>query len=268
MTKNIHLRALRGAVRGVRKPGHKLTVAERQEAARRAKVAEESEAYRLLETKQRLAMPSPEEQRRMRKQYAMRYSTVDQENPVTRRHLFDLSGKLRPEHRESLLRHVESLSRAKDSAMIPERLRKLRETEAQLKGRETLALVSGEWFYVSHVRGKSDDFNKPYFFGVGNGYDITRFVVWAPNQEEAVNVVEETWPRFFFTEIVSPEKLERLVASGNEVEDDWRFIEGLGKFGKPEQDIRLFEQAQEVAYHAKKINGYYRLTDGRLIEAR
>ena len=151
MTKNIHLRALRGAVRGVRKPGHKMTVAERQEAARRAKEAEGSEAYRLLETGQKLTMPSAEEQRRMRKKYAMQYSALSQD-PDTRRHLFDLSGKLRPERRESLLGHVEAVSRSKGSAMIPERLRRLRETEKQLKGRETLALVNGEWFYVNHVR--------------------------------------------------------------------------------------------------------------------
>lgn len=268
MTKNIHLRALRGAIRGVRKPGQKMSAVERREAERRAKVAEESEAYRLLETKQRLDMPSPEEQRRMRKKYAMQYSTLSQD-PDTRRHLFDLSGKLRPEHRESLLGHVESLSRSKDSAMVPERLRRLKETEKQLKGRETLALVNGEWFYVNHVRGKSDDgFNKPYFIGTGNGYDITRFLIWARNQEEAVDIAENTWPRFFFTDITTPQKLEKLVEAGQEDENDWRFIEDIGKVGKPEEDIRMFEMASEVSYHAKKINGYYRLTDGRLVEAK
>lgn len=268
MTKNIHLRALRGAVRGVRKPGHKMTVAERQEAARRAKEAEGSEAYRLLETGQKLTMPSAEEQRRMRKKYAMQYSALSQD-PDTRRHLFDLSGKLRPEHRESLLGHVEAVSRSKGSAMIPERLRKMQETEQRLKGRETLALANGEWFYVNHVRGRSDGgYNKPYFIGAGSGYDITRFVVWAPNQEEAIDIAENTWPRFFFTEIVTPGKLERLVENGTEDEGDWRFIESIGKLGKPEQDIRMFEKAQEVAYHAKKIGEYYRLTDGRLVEAR
>ena len=158
---------------------------------------------------------------------------------------------------------------AKDSAMIPERLRKMRETEQQLKGRETLALVGGEWYYVNHIRGRSDDgYNKPYFIGVSSGYDITRFVVWAPNQDEAATIAEETWPRFFFTEIIAPQKLERLIANGTEDENDWRFIEGIGKFGKPEEDIRLFEKAQEVAYHTKKIDGYYRLTDGRLVDAR
>ena len=265
MTKNIHFRALKGAIRGVRKPGHKMTADERYQAARRAKEAEGSETYRLLETGQKLNMPSAEEQRRMRKKYALQYTTGGSEG----RHLFDpATRKLRPEHRQSVLGHVEAISRSDSSAMIPERLRQMQETSSRLKGRETLALVGNEWFYVSHVRGRADDgYNKPFFIGIGNGYDITRFIIWAPNQDEAVDVAETSYPRFFFTEIIAPQKLKRLIADGTEDENDWRFIESMGKLGKPEQDIRIFEQAREVAYHAKKIGEYYRLTDGRLVEA-
>ena len=268
--KNIHLRALRGAVKGVRRPGHKMTAEQRHEAERRASVAEKSLAYQHLERREPLHLPNAEEQRRMRKKYAMQYSTQGYE---ARQHLFGPNGKkLKPEHRESLLAHVESVSRSQGSAMIPENLRRMQEVSKQLKGRSTLARVNGEWFDVGHVHGTSEGgYNKPYFIGVGIGYGMMRFIVWANNESDASDIAENTWPKDFFDEIMATSRLERKIEAGEEEEDHWAFIESIGKMGKRTEDIRMFAKASEVVYHAKKIAEHdylYRAPDGRIIEAK
>ena len=52
-----------------------------------------------------------------------------------------------------------------------------------------------------------------------------------------------------------------------EEQDEWRFIESLGKLGKPEDDVRIFKKAEEVAHHAVPVgNDLYRLPDGRVVE--
>ena len=52
-----------------------------------------------------------------------------------------------------------------------------------------------------------------------------------------------------------------------EEQDEWRFIESLGKLGKPEEDVRIFKKAEEVAHHAVPVgNDLYRLPDGRVVE--
>lgn len=269
-TKNLHLSALRGAVKGLRKPGRKLSVEERREAARRAKVAEGSDAYQHLEKRQKLHLPSPEEQRRMRKKYALQYSTSMQSSE-TRQHLFGSGKVLKPEHRQSLLAHADSISRSSGSAMIPEKLRRLQETDKQLKDRHTLALVRGTWYTVWKVHGKSEDgYNKPYFIGLGLGFDIQRFLVWASNESDASDIAENTWPKHFFDEIMTASRLDKKIADGEEDEDHWAFIESTGKMGKRTEDVRIFEKAEDVAYHAKKIAAHenlYRLPDGRLVEA-
>jgi hypothetical protein len=55
-----------------------------------------------------------------------------------------------------------------------------------------------------------------------------------------------------------------------EEQDEWRYIESLGKLGKPEEDVRIFKEAEEVAHHAVPVGGnsLYRLPDGRVVEVR
>jgi hypothetical protein len=247
----------------MRRPGQKLTPEERTMALIHARSAAESPAYKYAETGSRPILPSAEEQKRLRKIRAMR-SIVGMQHEYGRR-------KFDPDARHFIVQQAEDFAsrpiemeyghRVKTSFM-PKRLQADLEASSRLKARDTLALVDGTWFDVNHLKGRKED-GRPWFFGLGQGYDITRFLVYADSGESAIDIAENAWPRFFFSEIRSPKRVP------DEEQDEWRFIESIGKLGKPEEDVRIFKQAEEVAHHATPLgDGLYRLRDGRVVEGK
>jgi hypothetical protein len=264
---NIKQRAARAVIRGMRHPGKKLTPEEKRIARQRIQDVSESPVFEYAETRRRPALPSPEEQRRLRQSQAardvMRF-TMERGR----------KGRLSPEAKESIRRQVESLSSKPikmgyghhlETSFVPKHLKRDLETASALKERATVALVDGTWYDVNHVQGrKIDSYGDPataWFFGLGQGYDITRFLVYADRGEDAIEIAEDTWPKFFFSEIKAVSRVPE------EEQDEWRFIESISKFGKPEEDVRIFKKAEQVAHHAVPVgNNLYRLTDGRVVE--
>ena len=266
---NIKQKAARAVIRGMRHPGRRLSPEEKIIAHQRIKDVGESPVFEYAEARRRPTLPSPEEQKRLRKSQAardvMRF-TMERGR----------KGRLSPEAKESIRREVESLASGPikmgyghhlETSFVPDNLRRDLETASALKERTTLALVNGTWYDVNHTKGrKTDDFGDPataWFFGLGNGYDVTRFLVYADRAENAIEIAEDSWPKFFFSEIRAASRVPE------EEQDEWRFIESLGKLGKPEEDVRIFKEAYEVAHHAIPLgNSLYRLPDGRVIEVR
>ena len=274
---NIKQRAARAVIRGMRTPGTnrsknlgRMTPEEKSIARQRIQEVGESPVFEYAETRRRPTLPSPEEQKRLRRSQAARDTMR-----FTMEH--GRKGRLSPEAKESIRQQVESLASRPikmgyghhlETSFVPDNLRRDLETASALKERTTLALVDGTWYDVNHTKGrKTDDFGDPataWFFGLGNGYDVTRFLVYADRAENAIEIAEDSWPKFFFSEISAASRVPE------EEQDEWRFIESLGKLGKPEEDVRIFKEAEEVAHHAVPVGGnsLYRLPDGRVVEVR
>jgi hypothetical protein len=271
---NIKQKAARAVIRGMRTPGTnrsknfgRMTPEEKRIARQRIQEVGESPVFEYAEARRRPVLPSPEEQKRLRQSQAAR----DVMRFAMER---GRKGRLSPEAKEGIRQQVESLSSSPlkmgyghhlETSFVPTQLRRDLETASALKERSTLALVDGTWYDVNHVKGrKTDDFGDPataWFFGLGQGYDITRFLVYSDRGEAAIEIAEDAWPRFFFSEIRAASSVPE------EEQDDWQYIESLGKLGKPEEDVRIFNQAEEVAHHAVPLgNSLYRLTDGRVVE--
>jgi hypothetical protein len=266
---NIKQRAARAVIRGMRHPGKKLSAEEKRIALQRIQEVGENPVFEYAETRRRPTLPSPEEQRRLRQSHAardmMRFAMEH-----------GRKGRLSPEDKEAIKQQVESLASRPikmgyghrvETSFVPKQLKRDLETASALKERSTVALVEGTWYDVNHVKGrKTDDFSDPataWFFGLGQGYDITRFIVYSDRSEDAIEIAEDTWPKFFFSEIRAASRVPE------EEQDEWRFIESLGKLGKPEEDVRIFKEADEVAHHAVPLgNSLYRLPDGRVVEVR
>ena len=264
---NIKQKAARAVIRGMRHPGRRLSPEEKIIAHQRIKDVGESPVFEYAEARRRPTLPSPEEQRRLRQSQAARDVMR-----FTMEH--GRKGRLSPEAKESIRQQVESLSSRPikmgyghnlETSFVPKHLQRDLETASALRKRSTMALVDGTWYDVNHVKGrKTDTFGDPataWFFGLGQGNDITRFVVYADRAEDAIEIAEDSWPKFFFSEIRAASRVPE------EEQDEWRFIESLGKLGKPEEDVRIFKEAYEVAHHAIPLgNSLYRLPDGRVIE--
>jgi hypothetical protein len=74
-----------------------------------------------------------------------------------------------------------------------------------------------------------------------------------------------------FSEIISRKALDKLEGKDPSEAERYTFIESLGKWGLPEEDIRIFKKVTEFVRGAKKIRAHadiYRLPDGRIVEAR
>jgi hypothetical protein len=133
--------------------------------------------------------------------------------------------------------------------------------------RADLALVDGTWFVVDRYRKDPESYSdkpKPYFIGIGSGYDIHRYLIVADDESAAIEAAEYLWPRALFSDIKSPKRVKP------DEEDEYTYIERLGKMGKREEDIRIFKRAREFVSNAVKIDPHgsdYRLPDGRIIEA-
>ena len=273
---NIKQRAARAVIRGMRTSGTnrsknlgRMTPEEKRIARQRIQEVGESPVFEYAETRRRPTLPSPEEQKLLRQSQAARDVMR-----FTMEH--GRKGRLSPEAKESIRRQVESLATRPikmgyghhlETSFVPKQLKRDLETASALKERSTVALVDNTWYDANHVKGRKKDTygdsSRAWFFGLGQGYDITRFVVYADRAEDAVEIAEDTWPRFFFSEIKAPSRVPE------EEQDEWRFIGSLGKLGKPEEDVRIFKEADEVAYHAVPLgNSLYRLPDGRVVEVR
>ena len=244
----------------------RMTPEEKRIARQRIHDVGENPVFGYAETRSKPSLPSPEEQKLLRRSQAAK--------DLVRFHREGRHGKMSAEAKEDIRQRSEEYANRPlkmgyghhlETSFVPKQLRRDLETVSALKERTTLALVDGTWYDVNHVKGrKTDPYGDPsaaWFFGLGQGYDITRFVVYAERAEDAIEIAEDSWPRFFFSEIKATSRVPE------DEQDEWRFIESLGKLGKPEEDVRIFKQAEEVAHHAVPLgNSLYRLSDGRVIE--
>lgn len=136
-----------------------------------------------------------------------------------------------------------------------------------------LALVDGTWYQVYRVHKDPHgyDGDRAFFFGIGSGYDIVRVLVMASSFDDAVEAAENKWPDEFFTKLLTPKQFEKLEA---EPGDDWesnpenyRFVEDAGKWGLPQEDIRIAKEADVYAPTAVKIDTRTAmLPDGETVE--
>ena len=80
-------------------------------------------------------------------------------------------------------------------------------TKAAMK-KDTFALVKGfGWFVVDKVGGDKS-YGKPWFIGIGQGFDISRLLVFASNESDAEEIAEERWPHLMGTRIPKREEDE------------------------------------------------------------
>jgi len=138
-----------------------------------------------------------------------------------------------------------------------------------------LARVKGDWFQPSKVLTDPHAYEpkKAWFFGVGNGYSITGVMVKSDNESNAVEAAEEKYPHLFFTKLLTHKqyaKLEENPGDGwEENPEHYRYIEGVNKFGLPEEDIRIFAKVEVYVPSAVKVDEFSReaiLPDGTKVE--
>lgn len=137
-----------------------------------------------------------------------------------------------------------------------------------------LAKVNGDWFSVHRKALVDPDSWKGeyYFFGIGSGFDILRIVVKADSLEEAMEHAENKLPKLFFTKVITTRQYDKLSGDDWETDpDNYHFIESLGKWGLPEEDIRIAKKVTEyvpTAAQAKPYTNTAILPDGRKVEYR
>lgn len=261
---SLYRRALRGIVKGYRRASRekKIPISERPSALQSARWAAEDPVYEALERKKRIRKPAADVVARKKRSYALR-SLVQQYKQGWGRK------KVAPEHRESLLAHAADLTLSE--TYMPHDLREQLEVSKRYATKHKVALVGGDWFTVDRVKGDPSD-GKPYFIGVGVGYDIRRLVVFAYDDSSAIEIAEDTWPESMFDEIISAKKLEELEKEDPDAAERYQPVVGKKRamFGCPSEDIRIFEPAKDYHSNATKVGklGLYRLKDGTLIEAR
>ncbi len=107
------------------------------------------------------------------------------------------------------------------------------------KEEETFALVRGEgWINVDHVYGDESD-GDPWLIGMGQGYDMSRILVYADNEGDAVEIAEENFPEFMGSE-ATEEELE-------EAEDEGRSVfYAKDKAWIEDEDMRMLQKAKRV----------------------
>lgn len=126
-----------------------------------------------------------------------------------------------------------------------------------------LALVPGkigeQWFSVHKIYRDPSSWKKiPFFFGIGQGYDISRILVFADSLEDAYTAGEEKYPHLFFTKVISNRQYAKLEENPD---DSWEgnpehyhFIESKNKWGLPDEDIRIAKKAERYVPTAVKID--------------
>jgi hypothetical protein len=124
--------------------------------------------------------------------------------------------------------------------------------------KKTFALVPGHgWLVVDRVAGHDYD-GRPWFIGVGMGFDIGRILVYASNEGDAEEIAEEKWPERMGTKIARKDE--------EEAEESGRgtfFSKGHMWFSS--EDIRIFTVAARVEKGVSMIGGDAKLTTGEVI---
>jgi hypothetical protein len=124
--------------------------------------------------------------------------------------------------------------------------------------KDTYALVRGHgWFVVDRVAGRPDD-GKPWFIGVGMGYDIGRLLVYAGDEGDAEEIAEEKWPDRIGSKIARKDE-EEAEESGRST------FFSKGHMWYTDEDIRIFTVAQRVEKGVSKGGGDAQLTTGEMI---
>lgn len=260
---SLYMKALKAVTKGYRttSPGGRIRAEDRNLLKMYAKWMAEDPVFAAEVQRRKLPTPSPENLAKASYRSALKELVRGYRQGWGRR-------KVSPEHRQSLLAHAASIagpSKVKGSrhpryTFLPRKLSEELSAARRQKKKVAVALVDGNWFKV-HSVAKSDFGDKPYFIGLGSGFDILRYVVLARSEDDAIETAEYTWPKVFFNDITSK-------IPANE-DDSYSYIEALDKWGKREEDVRIFKKARE--FHANAINvasNLYRLKDGRVIEAR
>lgn len=138
-----------------------------------------------------------------------------------------------------------------------------------------LAKVKGTWYYVERYSKDPNSWKEDsiFFFGPGSGFDISRIAIKANDFESAMEHAENKYPHLFFTKTITNKqfrKLEEDPGDGWESDpENYRFIESKGKWGLPEQDIRIAGKVEEYIPTAVQSDDHSReaiLPDGRKVE--
>lgn len=130
---------------------------------------------------------------------------------------------------------------------------------ATKKKEETFALIRGEgWFLVDREAGSDYD-GKPWFIGVGAGFDILRLLVYAGNETDAEEIAEEEWPDRMGSKL-SPEEAE-------EAEEEGRYVFYSDGDAYVSRETRIFAVAKRVEKGVPdKYGREAKLTTGETIE--
>lgn len=138
-----------------------------------------------------------------------------------------------------------------------------------------LAKVDDEWFsiYRKPLVDPKAWKSQYFFFGIGFGYDITRIIVKANSLDQAFEYAAEKLPKLFFTKIITSRQYRKLEENPGDIwendPENYHFIEDLGKWGLPEQDIRIAKPVTEYVPTAVQSEAFSHtaiLPDGRQVE--
>ena len=119
-----------------------------------------------------------------------------------------------------------------------------------------------EWFVVDRIAG-SESHGKPWFIGVGAGFDVLRLLVYAGNETDAVEIAEEKWPERMGKELTDEE--------AEEAEEEGRSLfyakVGAGVVAFEEREVRILNVAKRVEEgRPDKYGQSAKLTSGEVIE--
>lgn len=259
---NLYMKALKAVAKGHRSTsgGAKIRGEDRKVLKLYAKWLAEDPVFAAEVKRQKIPKPTPENLAKASYRNALKEMVRGYRQGWNRK-------KVAPEHRESILSAAKASSGKRKLGkyesgtgytFLPRKVSSQLEAATRQRRKEAVALVDGQWYEVGNVlKGEG----KPFLIGVGNGYSMIRFVVFARSEDDAYELAEQKWPKVFFNDITSkPPKDDAL---------DVYYIESIGKWGTREQDIRMLKRVKE--FHSNSVNvgnHLYRLKDGRVVEAR
>jgi hypothetical protein len=124
--------------------------------------------------------------------------------------------------------------------------------------KQTFVLVPRHgWFVVDRIAGHAYD-GRPWFIGVGMGFDIGRNLVYAFTAGDAEAIAEEKWPERMGTKIARKDE-EEAEESGRGT------FFSKGHMWYSAEDIRIFTVAQRVEKGTPEVGGEAKLTTGEVI---
>ena len=125
------------------------------------------------------------------------------------------------------------------------------------KKQQKFALVPGHgWLVIDHVVGTPRD-GRPWFIGIGQGFDVSRFLVYANGSSDAEEILEEKFPDRL------GEKLSRAEARKAEENGEGVFYSGPHTYRY--REVRINRVAKQVRHGAIQLGSEAKLKSGKTI---